>query len=1357
MPTSTVSTSSVSTAYSPGSINSVDTTSESISHYTNLIKYIRSRNVSFDTTRLKSITRFYPFFQGIDISKYIIPKLLEITMVSGKFQTGETVVSDPNFTSAKISFRLCTPNHKAGPYNAPLDTFSLLPYNQQPPPNNYSESSTFLNVDIRSLELPSEVNFYGQIAPNMTLIGKTSGAVAKISNIRLVSDNFGRLIGSFFIPDPNIPENPMWINGANTFTLTDSSTLAISPDASDVGGTLINQSNATATFTSSGILNLSDKNILTTRNTTIYSGYNTNTTTITNTPVYYSTNSGGGDGGGGAAGGGEIITPIPTPEPTNLGTINLNFGVKVVDTNAAASLKSLWASVGASDADLKTIKAGMNLAKFDAIATNVEAAFASKGYNIALNTDPTKTGAFGTKYSGPKTIQNTQNVVNTFDNVLNIVSQGQPLSAAAAKITEALDARITKAETALAAKVVQAENKQIVADAGGSKAFVADAKADARAAAVQAAVDSGASAKAAASAGNAAAAAAGREAQQVVASAAKCGKKDPLAQSFFVLEDTGIFLTSVEVYFETKSANVPVTLQLRPLIAGVPSDVVIPFSEVTLNPDQINLSTTGSVSTKFTFKSPVYLSGPQQQNRSQRPNDQNTQGEYAIVLLSDSIDYRVFISRMSETDLQSGVKVSRQPSLGSLFKSQNGDTWTPSQYDDLKYKINRANFVNQGLVRFFNPKLGLGNKKLTVTAPNQFLPLAKKILVGLGSTGYDATNVVPGVTLSQNSATGTLTNIAGSITVGTGVTVSNAGVGYTNGTFNSISLITETGYGQGATANIVVSSNTINSVTITSGGLGYQVGDSLLVPNLGKNVGFGGKVVVNSLGSNNAFVVDNVQGTFAAGISTISYTNSSGITTFVGAGVTISSISQDQYYDGLHMKVSHINHGMHSPTNYVKISEMRPMNNDVNTSLTANLSASETTAISVVSGVGFTNFEGVTVSSSNPGYLIIGNEVIQYTGVSGNSLTTLTRGIDATQAQSANVGVAVYKYEFNGVSLRRINKTHNFAEVDITNHPIDLNSYYIKVDMDGTDFEGVGIGSNRSNDLYFKKTKQTGESGTVLTNNIQFESIRPLVRNIILAKTNIETQIRTFSGTSVGGDEISFIDNGFENIPLNSTTNFLTPNIICSDINESRFDLDSPGNKSLTMSFLMSTLDTRVSPVIDSTGVSVSLLSNLINNPIGIQTTSTYALDDSVRSLYDDKHSSIYISKPIKLKLPANSLKVLLAASRTDTNDIRVLYRLFRDDSSNISQNYELFPGWSNYQIDGNGIKRVIDASMNDGSADSYVQESSNGQFKDYEYSVDDLPDFSAFSIKIIMAGTNQATPPLVQDLRAIATIKPTL
>ena len=1143
--TSTKTTSDLTTVITPEQVNTVDTLSQSQSHYTEPVLYLRSRNIEFDATGLKPVTKFYSFFQGIDVSKYIIPKLLEVTMISGKFQIGETVVSDPHFTSAKISFRLCSPNHKSGPYNSPTDTFSLIPYNQQTSPTNYSESSTFLNVDTRSLELPSEVDFYGQIAPDMTLIGKTSGAVAKISNIRLVTDNVGRLIGSLFIPNPNIPENPMWINGENTFTLTDNSSLSTQPGAVDVGGVYLNQSSGNTTFTSSGTINVTDTNILTTRNITIIPAWNTNTTTITNTTTNTS-----------------AITEINTTTFSRVG---------------------------------------------------------------------------GT---GSVNIQ-------------------QPY--------------------------------------------------------------------------------------------------DPLAESFYVFEDTGIFLTSVEVYFNTKSTDMPVTLQIRPLVAGVPSNMVIPFSEVTLNPDQINLSTDGSLSTKFTFPSPVYLQGPQQQTVREAPIASNTQAEYAIVLLSNSPDYRVFITRLGEPDLQSGVIVSAQPTLGSLFKSQNGTTWNPSQYDDLKYKINRADFIsNEGLLRFFNPKLGIGNQKVTVTTQNSFQPLSKKIIVGLGSTGYNATNVVPGVILSQGSASGTLTGIAGSITIGTGVTISNAGFGYTNGTFTGVSLVSETGYGQGATATVITSSSSVNSVSITSGGYGYQVGDSLLIPGLGQNVGFGAKVVVNSLGSNNAFVIDNVQGSFSVGITTISYKNSSGITTYVGAAVTISSVTSDQFYDGLHMRVSHINHGMHSPTNYVRISEMRPMNNDVNTNLSSSFSASQTTSISVVSGIGFTNFEGATVSSTNPGYVIIGTEVIKYTGVSGNTLTTLTRSIDNTQAQSYDSGIPVYKYEFNGVSLRRINKVHNFAEVDTANHPINLNSYYIKIDMDGTDFDGVGIGSNRANNLYFNKTLQTGESGTSITNNIQFESIQPKISSLIPAKTNISAQIRTFSGTSVGGNETSFLDNGFQNIPLNNITYFNSPNIICSDINESKFITGFPGNRSLTMQLLMTTTDSRVSPVIDTINVSAIFTSNLINNPVGILTASDYATNDSVRSLYNDKHNSIYISKPIRLKLPANSLKVMLSASKNNTNDIRVLYRLFRDDSINVSQNYELFPGYSNYYIDGSGIKRVIDPSMNDGSADTFVQENQNRSFKDYEYSIDDLPQFNAFAIKIVMAGTNQATPPMIKQLRTIATIKPT-
>jgi len=62
---------------------------------------------------------------------------------------------------------------------------------------------------------------------------------------------------------------------------------------------------------------------------------------------------------------------------------------------------------------------------------------------------------------------------------------------------------------------------------------------------------------------------------------------------------------------------------------------------------------------------------------------------------------------------------------------------------------------------------------------------------------------------------------------------------------------------------------------------------------------------------------------------------------------------------------------------------------------------------------------------------------------------------------------------------------------------------------------------------------------------------------------------------------------------------------------------------------------------------------------------------------------------------------------------------------------------------------------LNDGSADTFVRQTSDRSFREYEYSVDDLPEFTGYAIKIVMAGSNQATPPIIKDLRAIATIKP--
>lgn len=58
-----------------------------------------------------------------------------------------------------------------------------------------------------------------------------------------------------------------------------------------------------------------------------------------------------------------------------------------------------------------------------------------------------------------------------------------------------------------------------------------------------------------------------------------------------------------------------------------------------------------------------------------------------------------------------------------------------------------------------------------------------------------------------------------------GLSISNAGSGYTNGTYYNVSLVG--GTGNSATATVVVSGNVVTSVTLVDGGCYYVVGDVL--------------------------------------------------------------------------------------------------------------------------------------------------------------------------------------------------------------------------------------------------------------------------------------------------------------------------------------------------------------------------------------------------------------------------------------------------------------------------------------------------------------------------------------------------
>ena len=224
---------------------------------------------------------------------------------------------------------------------------------------------------------------------------------------------------------------------------------------------------------------------------------------------------------------------------------------------------------------------------------------------------------------------------------------------------------------------------------------------------------------------------------------------------------------------------------------GLPTTKVLPGSEIVLDPDEITTSSDGSAATNIQFKSPVYVEGGK---------------EYAICLASNSTKYSVYISRIGENDLLTDTFISNQPYLGSLFKSQNNTTWEPSQWEDLKFTLYRADFIESGSVEFYNPDLTQGNNQIAKLLPDPISIQSKKIRVGLGTTVADSGYVI-GNTFFQDgtNATGDLVGTAGSVTGA--LTVSNAGLGYTPAdgsyTFSGVNLVTITGSGRGATAESV--------------------------------------------------------------------------------------------------------------------------------------------------------------------------------------------------------------------------------------------------------------------------------------------------------------------------------------------------------------------------------------------------------------------------------------------------------------------------------------------------------------------------------------------------------------------------
>jgi len=199
---------------------------------------------------------------------------------------------------------------------------------------------------------------------------------------------------------------------------------------------------------------------------------------------------------------------------------------------------------------------------------------------------------------------------------------------------------------------------------------------------------------------------------------------DPVAQTFTVNSDGGASVTSVDIFF-SEAGNRPITVELRTTNQGVPSTKIIPFSAITKTPQEVSVSADGSVATTFTFDSPVYL----------------MEGEtYALIVKTDEPGCRFFISEVGQTDVVTGNVITSQPLTGSLYLSQNSLEFEINPLYDMKFNLRKAlystNDINVDLKVATPESITLQSNPFTIATGTN------KVRVAARNHGFRANDVV---------------------------------------------------------------------------------------------------------------------------------------------------------------------------------------------------------------------------------------------------------------------------------------------------------------------------------------------------------------------------------------------------------------------------------------------------------------------------------------------------------------------------------------------------------------------------------------------------------------------------------------
>tara|TARA_B100000401_G_scaffold428507_1_gene361184 strand:- start:134 stop:1375 length:1242 start_codon:yes stop_codon:yes gene_type:complete len=387
----------------------------------------------------------------------------------------------------------------------------------------------------------------------------------------------------------------------------------------------------------------------------------------------------------------------------------------------------------------------------------------------------------------------------------------------------------------------------------------------------------------------------------------------------------------------------------------------------------------------------------------------------------------------------------------------------------------------------------------------------------------------------------------------------------------------------------------------------------------------------------------------------------------------------------------------------------------------SNLTADGTSVILTDPDAFHTTIGGSAISNANPGFIKIlgteedgsGDEIIAYNAINTatNTITFATNGRNHTgTAGSATgkvhaIGAVVQCYNFDGIPLTKINKTHSSGIVSI-NSP---HSYNLQI-------SGVNAGTGISG----------GGSNMVASQNIPWDVITPQIQSQVEPGTSLIARLQGTSGTSCGPfpsgftAETSFVkDSAWQDVTIGEENYFPATKIVANQTNEiNRMN----SVKSLTMELNLDTEVSHLSPVIDLTRCDVITTSNVINNIEPAAGVGTECAGN-------------YITKVAKLEKSATGLKVMLSANTWTESKIVVMYKLIPVGYVDALDDLP-FQFFNTTGIPDSG---------------QLVPQNDLVTFTDYEYTINDVDEFDGFQIKISLLNHNQPYIPRVKDLRGIA------